>query len=180
MMPEAPTALHVAYADPPYPGMAHRYGEEEIDWDNLIDALETFDGWALSCGSKDLAMLLPLCPGVRVLAWCKTLSFNAFEHPKFSWEPVLMRSPRQTNLSQTGRVASTRDWIACPASTNGFFGSKPPEFCGWLFECLGLEPHDHFYDLFEGSGAVTRAWKQWSSGAFHRPLFHQTGSREAR
>jgi hypothetical protein len=43
----------------------------------------------------------------------------------------------------------------------GLCGLKPESFCFWIFEMLNLQPGDEFYDLFEGSGAVTRAFRSW-------------------
>jgi len=172
-----PERLHVAYADPPYIGKAKRYGEEEVDFESLILGLDTFDGWALSCNSNDLFAILPLCPdGVRIMAWVKTwVAFKKNVWPPYGWEPVLVKAARRRDLDAgaywTPHGDGFRDWVKAGANLNGFLGSKPPEFCGWLFEVLGCEPDDHFYDLFYGSGAVTRAWKQWSSGAMRAPLF---------
>ena len=40
-------------------------------------------------------------------------------------------------------------------------GAKPAAFVWWLFELLGLEPHDELADLFPGSGGVTRAFDRF-------------------
>jgi hypothetical protein len=40
-------------------------------------------------------------------------------------------------------------------------GKKPNKFCYWLFECLGLQSHDEFIDLFPGTGNVNLAWEQY-------------------
>jgi hypothetical protein len=72
----------VAYADPPYVGMARRYGDAaETNQPALIERLvsEFPDGWALSLSVPSLRTLLPLCPDdVRVCAWVK---------PYASWKP---------------------------------------------------------------------------------------------
>lgn len=44
----------------------------------------------------------------------------------------------------------------------GTSGAKPNDFCYWLFELLGAKAGDDFHDLFPGSGAVSRAWREWS------------------
>lgn len=47
--------MKFAYADPPYIGQAKRlYDCEEIDHKELIERLNTFDAWALSCSSPSL------------------------------------------------------------------------------------------------------------------------------
>jgi predicted methyltransferase len=44
-------------------------------------------------------------------------------------------------------------------------GRKPIAFCAWLFDLLGMRPGDILIDLFPGTGIVTRAWAEVSSGA---------------
>lgn len=141
--------------------MAARYGRAEVRHDRLVRALDSrFDAWALSTSSVALRDVLPLCPPeTRVLAWCKSYcSWKPGVWPQHSWEPVLCKPKRPADYKTRKNV---RDYVECVAHQAGFFGSKPPEFCGWLFDCLGAEPEDEFHDLFYGSGAVTKAWKQW-------------------
>lgn len=64
--------LRLAYADPPYPGLARRYYAEhpdfagEVDHAALIRRLSTYDGWALSTSAAALQSVLASCPpGVR-------------------------------------------------------------------------------------------------------------------
>src|SRR5690606_29922144 len=72
------TPKRLAYADPPYPGLARRYyGDQpsyagEVDHAALIAQLVGYDGWALSTSAKALRDVLPLCPpAARVAAWVK-------------------------------------------------------------------------------------------------------------
>lgn len=152
----------VGYADPPYPGMAYRcYGDQpnyagEVDHVALIARLQGFDGWALSTSARALRDLLPLCPPeARVAAWVKPIGVSGQTRgPHSTWEPVIYMPAR---LQQPGR----RDWISAMPARGGdsdLLGRKPPAFCRWLFELLGLAPHDTFVDLFPGSEGVTRAW----------------------
>jgi len=156
--------VRIAYADPPYPGMSSRYGRREVRHDRLVAALLRFDAWALSTSSSALREVLPLCPqGTRVLAWCKSwCSWKPGVWPHFTWEPVLLWPKRPANYKQR---SNPRDYHVGVAHQVGFFGSKPPDFCGWLFDCLGATPDDEFHDLFHGSGAVKRAWDQWCASA---------------
>lgn len=161
--------MRFAYADPPYLGCAERlYGHlhpEAADYDNvethhaLIDRLvaDFPDGWALSCGSKDLQVLLPRCPtDVRVAAWVKT--WTALVLPvKYAWEPVIFRGGHK---GQFGNVRA-RDWLQSAPAMRGFTGAKPDEFSFWLFDIFGATKDDEFVDLFPGSGSVTRAWQAW-------------------
>jgi len=47
----------IAYADPPFPGMARKYYQHEptyageVDHRALLAELVTFDGWAATCAS---------------------------------------------------------------------------------------------------------------------------------
>lgn len=62
-MPDNIGSLRLAYADPPYPGKADRYAEnEEVDHVALIEKLLTYDGWALSTDERSLRYVLALCP----------------------------------------------------------------------------------------------------------------------
>lgn len=178
--------MRIAYADPPYPGDAWRYGRREVNHARLVAALRRFDGWALSSSSHAFAHVAPLMPeGVRVGAWVKKNGVLGNGRAAVSaWEPVFF-SPARERATARGRVKDgTRtgdpillDWICTPRFAafrpeGNFRGAKPPEFCGWLFELLGAEPGDEFFDLFHGSGAVSRAWSQWCQVARRGgPLF---------
>lgn len=166
--------MRFAYADPPYPGMARRYEAEaaadgreasEVDHEALIASLCASypDGWALSTNSVSLRLLLPMCPDdVRIAAWCKSWApFKKGVSPAYVWEPVLFRGGRSWKERGGADVDHVRDWFVCPAHQRGFFGSKPPAFCYWLFGLLGMDADDEFDDLFPGSGAVTEAWEAW-------------------
>lgn len=158
--------MRVAYADPPYSGMALRYGRNEVNMPRLLAALQRFDGWALRCHVRGLLELAPHLPkGARVGAWCKTfVTFKKGVFPPYGWEPVIFKPARKRDLDDP-LCGGVRDWVRTPPNTNGFFGAKPPEFCSWLFGVLGMEPDDEFHDWFKGSGAVTSAWKQWRACA---------------
>lgn len=93
-----------AYADPPYPGMAHRYYRDhpdyagEVDHADLVARLvrEFPDGWALSTSSRSLRDVLPLCPNdVWIGAWTKPAPPHASERPRSAWEPVVFAGGRR-------------------------------------------------------------------------------------
>lgn len=166
--------MRFAYADPPYLGLALKlYGHLHADaaeYDTpeahkrLIDRLsgEYPDGWALSCHTPSLQIILPMCPSdVRVLSWVKTYcSFKPTVRLAYAWEPIILRGGRKRGRDKD----IVRDWCACPIVPGaGFKGTKPEALCFWLFEVLGMEPEDEFVDIFPGSGAVTRAWEMWRS-----------------
>ena len=101
--------MRFAYADPPYLGQARHYPEhlEAHKWNNpethryLIKRLvvEYPDGWALSCSSPSLRVLLPLCPeDVRVGAWVKPFHiYKKGVRPAYAWEPLIFRGGRNLN-----------------------------------------------------------------------------------
>lgn len=162
---DTPT-YRVAYADPPYVGMAKRhYGNEpdfagEVDHEELILSLSEYDGWALSATSTSLRYLLPMCPeDVRVMAWVKTFCAYKSARVAYSWEPVIVKE-----LPRTKGQHPTRDFVPERiAMQKGLIGAKPERFCYWLFNVIGLRPVDDFVDLFPGTNGVSEAWQKWCS-----------------
>ena len=159
--------MRFCYADPPYLGCSGFYKEKrEVDHEELIGELsESFDGWALSCHTPSLRILLPMCPDdVRVMAWVKPFcSFKPGVNPAYAWEPVLVRGGRKRGKD----VWTVRDWCSCNITLRrGMVGAKPEVFCFWLFEVLGMRKDDEFVDLFPGTGGVTSAWEKWRNGLF--------------
>lgn len=154
--------MRLAYADPPYPGLARKYYQHqpdyagEVDHPALIRSLEySYDGWALSTSARALRQLLPLCPeGVRVCAWVKPKGASPRTFGLHSsWEPVLVKPGR-------AQRPGVRDWLLAHAARGGgtLPGRKPLAFCAWLFQALGARAGDELADLFPGTGIVGRAW----------------------
>lgn len=172
--------MRFAYADPPYPGMAHRYTDEaeadgrvaaEVDHGELVSRLcDEFDGWALSTSSVALRGVMNLCPDdVRVAAWVKPwASFKKGVNPAYAWEPVIFRGARTWKERGGSEAVTVRDWVSSVAHQRGFFGSKPEPFVRWILDLLGVRPDDEFVDLFPGSGAVQQAYGRWLA---ERPLW---------
>lgn len=161
----ADSVMRVAYADPPYPGQAHRYPENtEVDHAELIGMLcsDYPAGWALSTSSPALPNLLRLCPDdIRIAAWVKPFAvFKPNVCPAYAWEPVIFRGGRKRQRDED----TVRDWHSASITfQRGVIGAKPDSFCYWIFDLLGMRPGDELIDLYPGSGAVTRAWKQWKA-----------------
>jgi hypothetical protein len=152
--------MKIAYADPPYFGKAKlHYDCDEIDFPELIGRLENdYDGFALSCNSVDLQVLLPMFKTkIRVGAWVKpwaAIKKNVW--PVYAWEPIIFKTPRRKILKHKMIL----DWIECvPQFNSKIIGQKPLAFSMWLFEALRCHPDDEFVDLYHGSGAVKEAWK---------------------
>lgn len=162
--------MKIGYADPPYPGCAHLYRGHhdyagEVDHAALIERLEReFDGWVLhtSATPEAIALIAPLVKGTgaRWMSWQKTFAaFKKNVSVAYAWEPVIVKAARKPVVS-TRTVM--RDWIAEPITLKrGLTGAKPEAVCHWAFEMVGAWPEDELYDLFPGSGAVTRAWSTW-------------------
>ena len=153
--------MKVAYADPPYIGMANKYPEkQEVDHQKLILELETnYDAWALSCYSNILHVLLPMCkPDIRIAAWVKPFaSFKPNVNPAYACEPILYRA-----LKRKREVKTVRDWVSSSITMGKhIYGAKPTAFCFWLFELLGAREKDDFADLYPGSGVVSRCWESY-------------------
>lgn len=162
-----PARMKIAYADPPYPGLAHLYADQdsyggEVDHADLIARLERdYDGWVLHTHVGGLSTVVPLLPkAARILAWVKP--FAAFKRNvslAYAWEPVIVKAARKPVVSK--RLV-LRDWIDSSCTLKrGLIGVKPEKVCHWAFECVGARPEDELVDLYPGTGAVTRAWNIW-------------------
>lgn len=122
--------MRMAYADPPYPGCAWMYADQdtfagEVDHVALVASLEaSYDGFALSTSSRALATVLPLGRELRP--------------GKRDW--LAAQPARQGGSDLIGR--------------------KPEAFVTWMFGLLGLLPGDDLVDLYPGSGIVGRAWAE--------------------
>jgi hypothetical protein len=121
--------------------------------------------------------MLNLCPDdVRVGSWVKPFaSFKPNVNPAYAWEPVIFRGGRERGKAwRLERGAYTvRDWVSAEITLKRSCpGAKPDRFCWWVFDLLGMEPNDEFHDLFPGSGAVGRAWQEWTRANRKTPLFH--------
>jgi hypothetical protein len=158
----------IAYADPPYPGCAHKYKDHpdyagEVDHLKLAKKLaDEFDGFILHTNSTTLRDILPMFGnGVRVMAWVKP--FAAFKRNvpvAYAWEPVIVRPCRKPVVGRT--VKPLRDFISHNITMKkGLCGVKPEAVCHWAFEVMGANTDDELVDLFPGTGAVTRAWESW-------------------
>lgn len=158
--------MKFAYADPPYPGMAHFYEDHpdyagEVDHGELIERLcDEYEGWVLHTASTTLSDVLAVCPAQhRVLSWVKPFaSWKKGVYPAYAWEPVILWGGR----NRFGEVQTIPDFVAEPITLRrGLTGAKPERVCHWLFDCLGMIEDDQLDDLFPGSGAVTRALESY-------------------
>jgi hypothetical protein len=155
-----------AFADPPYLGCGKLYAAhhpQALDWDSperhaaLVEQLvaEFPDGWAMSLSTPSLRTILPMCPPtVRVAAWVKPFaSFKPNVNPAYAWEPVIFMGGRKRSRTE----ATVRDWVAESITLKkGLAGAKPPAFCRWVLDFLGVDATDEVVDLFPGTGIMGR------------------------
>lgn len=155
--------MKLAYADPPYPGKAHLYPEnEEVDHVALIEKLCEYDGWALSTDEEALQYVLGLCPkSVRVLAWCRPNCSPFYSFPYAAWEPVLCKPARPRDMEPVRSYAEITT-VGGHMKRENYRGQKPRAFCEWVIRCLGARQGDTLDDLFPGSG-VMRETFDWFS-----------------
>jgi hypothetical protein len=166
--PASGLPMRYAYADPPYPGMAHKYyGTSEVNHEILIGTLvrDYPDGWALSTAASTLQEVLVLCPaGVRVCAWIKGPRHGESWRPRSAWEPLIVFRGRPRRLDVGEYSCDTLLWGGRQHSHPGaLIGMKPAAFAEWMFQQLGALAGDSLVDLFPGSGSIGRAWDMYSS-----------------
>jgi hypothetical protein len=163
--------MRFAYADPPYIGQAKRlYNCDEIDHSELLNKLQTYDGWALSMSATmiSLKQIIGLAPDdARLAAWVKPwCSFKTLD-PAYTWEPILYKTQRKHSKEQD----TIKDHLICNITLRkGLCGAKPQEFCFWLFELLGMKADDELDDLFPGTGIVTECWNHKKTEAERKQL----------
>lgn len=165
--------MKFAYADSPYLGCCGRYGHRHEEpygcWDDpathrtLVERLcaDYPDGWAMSCHTPSLRVLLPFTPAdCRTGAWVKPFAvFKPNVNPAYAWEPVLFRGGRKRDRTQD----TVRDWHAENITLKkGLTGAKPPKFADWILGLLGVDfaAGDTIDDLFPGTRGLTLAWKE--------------------
>jgi hypothetical protein len=179
---DAPKQL--AYADPPYPGLARRYygGEPsfagEVDHKRLLEQLATFDGWALSTSRKALRDVLSFTPrgdDVIVCPWVKTHGAPPARGPSNIHEYVIVHPARR-------RLPGVPDaFVGGHAHSGGssLMGRKPIRFVHWVFGLLGALPVDSLADLYPGSGVVGRCWGEFQRRAVLEQTSRGTGATSA-
>jgi hypothetical protein len=174
--------MRLGYADPPYIGCSHLYAghddfDGEVDHAALLERLASdFDGWVLHAAATPISMaiLSPLVAKIEGARWCSWVKgFAAFKRNvsvAYAWEPVVIKAARKPVVSKR---QVNRDWIQESITLKrGLTGAKPEAVCHWAFELLGARPDDELFDLFPGSGAVSRAWQTWR-GKFTLPKLGQ-------
>ncbi len=164
--------MRFAYADPPYLGCGKLYAAhhpEAMDWNDpethrrLVERLcaDYPDGWAMSCHTPSLRVLLPFTPAdCRIGSWVKPFAvFKPNVNPAYAWEPVIFRGGRKRDRTQP----TARDWHSENITLKkGLPGAKPPKFADWILALLGVDfaQGDTIDDLFPGTHGLTLAWAE--------------------
>jgi hypothetical protein len=163
--------LRLAYADPPYPGLAGYYRHHpdyagEVDHAALIARLAGYDGWALSTSAAALPTVLGLCPErVRVAVWVRGERPARSARPLNAWEPVIYHGGRNHAVSPVDArrvdvlIHHNQPRLTDPGRV---IGTKPAAVARWMFHLLGAAPGDELHDLFPGSGGIGRAWATYT------------------
>lgn len=160
--------MRFGYADPPYPGKAVYYPERsEVDHAALVAQLvrDFPDGWALSTSGEALLGVWNVCPaGTRLAVWVKAPRRGRSARPLQAFEALLVYGGRPLPIAE---VQAIEDALVYRGRFNAFpgalIGMKPPPFSVWMFQQLGARPGDDLVDMFPGSGAVSLAWRRWST-----------------
>jgi len=157
-----------AYADPPYIGQAEVYYSDdakcaEVNHRVLMGTLhDRYDAWALSMSAAmySLKEIVPMAPDdARMAAWTKPFAvYKPNVNPAYTWEPVIFYSERDHDRWDEKVKDHHAEAIRMK---DDFPGSKPEQFCFWLFDLVALRPEDQFVDMFPGSGAVISAHERW-------------------
>ena len=163
--------MRLAYADPPYLGLAakfygHLHPEAHV-YDTieahaeLLAKLATYDGWLYCLQAPALPQILPHVVGdYRIGAWMKPFAaWRPNQRIQYTWEPVLFKSARPKPESK--ETPSVRDCLmANIAMRKGLRGAKPDAFNRWVLELLGYKDGDEVDDLFPGTNGMRHAMNQ--------------------
>lgn len=169
------TPIHFGFMDPPYPGLADRYYSDdercaEVDHEQLIaDARDRFpDAWALCSSSDALEDLMVLCRKVlgprqvRVAVWNKGPRSGVSWRARDAYEIVIIYGGRPFRLEPLDKLENVLSWGGRQhGHPDALVGMKPAAFCEWVFRQVGALAGDYMTDVFPGSGAVMRAWREF-------------------
>lgn len=172
--------LRLAYADPPYIGLAGLYRDHpdyagEVDHAELVSRLQTYDGWALSCSSASVPAIAALLVAggrpVRLAVWHRRRPPHPTARIVSGWEGLFYVPARRVVPGSRERFSDVLlgvDARPRPTLPGSVIGMKPPKMLRWVFGLLGAMPGDSLDDLYPGSGMVGRAWAGWTSAVATR------------
>lgn len=164
--------MRFCYADPPYPGMSHKYkGHDdyggEVDHEELVhNLLRDFPaGWALSTSARATRDILGLYPEeTRLCIFVNGPRVVESWEPLRAYETVLLYGGRRRAEPVVEDLSDVLVWGGRqPSHPGALEGMKPAIFADWVFRLLGAHQGDELVDLFPGSGAIGRAWDIFQS-----------------
>ena len=143
--------------------LAPEFHPDAAVWDDpeqhrqlLADLELGYDGWAMAASAKTLPLIASAIPRrARIAVWRVTNAIPDGSRVASAWEPVVVRVPEGRRAHGTGHAVP--DVLLAPHPQAGFVGTKPDAWTRWVLDMLGYQTGDEVYDLFPGSGAVTRA-----------------------
>lgn len=154
-------------ADPPYPGKAHLYPEnEEVDLDALVLRLLAYDGWVLATDPDGLPLVLRACDArdvhPQIASWHRGGRVVRSSRPTRTWEPVLYMPVRAMVLDAP--PLDTLRFHSNPRITDPgrVVGAKPAAWWSWVFDLLQARRGDSFDDFYPASGAGNLAWQVYT------------------
>jgi hypothetical protein len=175
-------------ADPPYLGRAVRWygaggcgdggGKGQADnhpdaylWDDpkthiqlVHDLQQNYDGWCIAMSVHSLSTYMSAVEtdsrnGIRVCVWHKPSAVTSGSRITNTWEPVLVKVPKERRGWNSGGAKMCDVLTANPLRSN-FVGAKPREWTMWVLDLMGYRPDDEVTDMFAGSGAVSAVLSQ--------------------
>lgn len=118
--------------------------------------MRLYDGWAIATSVDGIFAYGALPVGTRVMSWVKPNAIPGSHRIRSMWEPVIVYPAAGRRSNRSGRGATPDVWTG--NAPRGFIGQKPEGWTHWVLDALSYDPaEDHVSDIFEGSGAVTRA-----------------------
>jgi hypothetical protein len=89
------------------------------------------------------------------MAWVKPIAVPSGNRIATTWEPVIVKVPKERRGHGKGK--SMKDHAIINPPQNGFIGAKPEGWTEWVLDAMGYQAGDEVTDIFNGSGAVSQA-----------------------
>jgi hypothetical protein len=101
------------------------------------------------------------------MTWIKPGSFPGGSRIINSWEPVIVKVPKDRKGRHKGKLIV--DYLICPSPRQKYVGTKPVKWTNWVLEAMGVRKGDTVDDLFNGSGLVSQAIAEYLCDVNHSP-----------
>ena len=165
--------LRLAFADPPYPGLAGYYVGHpayagEVDHGALLAVLDAgFDGWAYATSKAGMVQAIRELDkrgitGWDVATWARGPRVRRAMRPTQSTEFVIYKTARASVVVPQVPDCLVHVHQARTGDPRHIIGAKPAAYIRWMFGLLGARANDSFADLYPGSGRVMDGWTFWT------------------